>query len=205
MIELSPPLRRAVPDDAAALAELVNMAGEGLPLCLWAGMAEPGQSPWAVGEQRARRDEGGVSWRKAVVVAPAGEVIAALVGYPLPAFPRPIPADLPALFRPLQELENLAPGTWYVNVLAVRPGQRRAGWGRRLMDVAARLAGAARCRAVSLVVADANAAARQLYEVCGYREAARRPMVKNGWSSDSRDWVLMRRWLVGRRDTAAQP
>jgi hypothetical protein len=22
---------------------------------------------------------------------------------------------------PLQELENLAPGTWYVNVLAVRP------------------------------------------------------------------------------------
>lgn len=205
MIELSPPLRRAVPDDAAALAELVNMAGEGLPLHLWAGMAEPGQSPWEVGQQRARRDEGGFSWRNAVVAAPAGKVIAALVGYPLPAVPRPLPSDLPSLFRPLKQLENLVPGTWYVNVLAVRPAQRRAGWGRRLIGVAAQLAWAARCRAVSLVVADANLAARRLYAACGFHEAARRPVVKNGWSSDSRDWVLMRRWLRAGDAGAAQP
>lgn len=205
MIALAPPLRRAVPDDAAALAELVNMAGEGLPLHVWSGMAEPGQSAWAAGVQRARRDEGGFSWRNAVVVAPAGEAIAALVGYPLPAVPRPVPADLPGLFRPLQELENLVPGTWYLNALAVRPGQRGAGWGRRLLGVAEQLARATRCRAVSLVVADANATARRLYAACGYREAARRPMVQDGWSSDSRDWVLMRRWLTGGRDGAAQP
>ena len=36
MIELDPPYRRATPEDAGALAELINFAGEGLPLYLWA-------------------------------------------------------------------------------------------------------------------------------------------------------------------------
>ena len=39
MIELDPPYRRATPEDAAALAELVNFAGEGLPFYLWDKMA----------------------------------------------------------------------------------------------------------------------------------------------------------------------
>jgi hypothetical protein len=44
MIRLEPPFRQATPGDAPALAELVNLAGEGLPLYLWTSMAEPGES-----------------------------------------------------------------------------------------------------------------------------------------------------------------
>ena len=40
----APGLRAARPDDAPALAELVNFAGEGLPLYLWGKMAEAGQT-----------------------------------------------------------------------------------------------------------------------------------------------------------------
>jgi hypothetical protein len=44
MIALELSFRWATPDDAAALAELINFAGEGLPLYLWTNMAEPGES-----------------------------------------------------------------------------------------------------------------------------------------------------------------
>jgi hypothetical protein len=37
-------LRPARREDAADLARLVDLAGEGLPSYLWAGMAEPGRS-----------------------------------------------------------------------------------------------------------------------------------------------------------------
>ena len=53
--------------DAADLARLVDLAGEGLPSYLWARMAEPGEDAFAVGERRrAARDEGAFSWRNAV-------------------------------------------------------------------------------------------------------------------------------------------
>ncbi|HEY5641696.1 MAG TPA: GNAT family N-acetyltransferase, partial [Woeseiaceae bacterium] len=56
-----------MPDDARAMAELINIAGEGLPVYLWAKIAEPGQSPWEVGRQRAQRDSGSFSYRNTVV------------------------------------------------------------------------------------------------------------------------------------------
>ena len=56
-----------------------------------------------------------------------------LIGYEIPDNPEPLPDDMPAMFVPLQELENLAPGTWYINVLAVRPQFRNQGLGTKLL------------------------------------------------------------------------
>jgi hypothetical protein len=50
-------VRPATVGDAALLAELINYAGEGLPLYLWGEMAEPGESAWDVGRRRAAREE----------------------------------------------------------------------------------------------------------------------------------------------------
>lgn len=58
MMRIEPPFRAATPDDAPALAELINMAGEGMRLHLWERMVEPGQSGWEVGRQRVRREAG---------------------------------------------------------------------------------------------------------------------------------------------------
>ncbi|HEX6103888.1 MAG TPA: GNAT family N-acetyltransferase [Alphaproteobacteria bacterium] len=192
MIDPEPPFRRATPEDAAAMAELVNFAGENLPVYLWAKMAGPGQSAWEYGRLRAQREQGGFSYRNAILVeAEDGRVAGCLIGYPLPRQPEPIPPDLPAMFVPLQELENLAPATWYVNVVALYPEFRGHGWGSRLLALADRIAGDLGLSGLSIIVSDGNAGARRLYERCGYREAATRPMVKEEWESSGSNWVLL--------------
>ena len=67
-------------------------------------------------------------------------LVAGLIGYALPDQPEAIPETMPAMFVPLQELENLAPATWYVNVLAAYPEHRGRGYGGALLAVADRLA-----------------------------------------------------------------
>jgi hypothetical protein len=81
-MRLELPFRRATPDDAHALAELIDFAGEGMPSYLWARMAEPGEGIWDVGRRRAKREEGGFSYRNAVVLEEGGRVAACLIGYP---------------------------------------------------------------------------------------------------------------------------
>jgi ribosomal protein S18 acetylase RimI-like enzyme len=189
------PFRPATIDDAASLADLVQFASEGMALYLWTKAARPGQDPWDAGRERARRETGAFSYRNAVLCEVDGQVAAGLVGYPLPDRPEPMRDDMPAMFVPLQELENLAPGTWYVNVLAAYPEHRGHGLGTALLGIAETLARDAGRRGLSIIVSDANTGARRLYERCGYREIARRAKVKNGWEAAGSEWILLTREL----------
>ncbi len=188
MISLAPPIRIATAADAAVLAELVNQAGEGLPAELWTQMAGPDEDPWDVGRARqaAKAERGEI-----YVVDEGSGVIAGLTGYAISGDPEPIPDDMPPLVQGLQELENLAPETWYVNVLAVLPGHRDRGLGRRLLDLAETIARGSDIHRTSLIVADTNTAARRLYERTGYCEISRRPLLPCGWPTDIREWILM--------------
>lgn len=188
MIALDPPLRLARSVDAPVLARLVAEASEGLALHVWQQSAGPGEDPWAVGERRQREK---VALADIVVVDEGEGPVAALTGYPIPEEPERPGPDTPALVRPLIELEALAPATWYVNVLATLPGHRGRGWGALLLGTAERLAAEAGLTGLSLVVADLNLEARRLYERHGYRELARREMVKNGWDGRGAEWILM--------------
>lgn len=196
MIELKPPFRRATPSDAAAMADFVHFASEGLALYLWTKMAGPDGDPWAFGRERASRDSGAFSYQNAIVAEQNGRAVAGLIGYGLSDEPEPIPETMPAMFVPLQELENLAPGTWYVNVLAAYPEQRGKGHGAALLALADRIAAEARNRGLSIIVADTNTGARKLYERCGYRETAKRRMVKEDWQHPGTDWVLLTKPLA---------
>lgn len=188
MIDPKPPVRRARAADAPALADFINIAGEGLPLHLWSGMAAEGEDPWLVGRRRqAEKAEHG----EVYVIDEGAGPVAGLSGYAIPALPEPFPDDEPAEVWPLIELENLAPETWYINVLAAYPEQRGRGHGSRLLALAEEIARAHRLGATSLIVASANAGARRLYERTGYVETARRAIVKDGWDCASDEWVLM--------------
>jgi len=193
MISSSPTIRPASLQDAGALAELVNFAGEGLPFYLWAKMAQDGEDPWSVGRARASREEGSFSYRNAIVIEDDHAVAACLIGYPLSDEPESIDeANMPAMFIPLQRLENLAPGTWYVNVLASYPQRRKRGFGTALLKYAEKLAVTAGAKkGMSVIVADNNIAAQRLYERMGYRYFAERPMVKEKWESPGSAWVLL--------------
>lgn len=188
------PYRLATVDDAVAMAELVNIAGEGMPLYLWSNMAGEGISPWQVGEQRAQRESGGFSFRNTVLHEADGKVVAALIGYPLKEDPEASNYDeLPPMFVPLQQLEDMVPGTWYVNVLAVFPEHRGKGYGSGLLVVAEQLARQYKCSGLSLIVSDTNTNARRLYARNGYEEVASRPTVKEAWENAGRNWVLLRK------------
>ena len=195
MTKLKPPFRHAIIDDARVLAELVNDAGEGLPHYLWGTLAESGEDAWDVGRRRAARDDGSFSYRNAAIIERDEHCAGCLIGYEISDDPEPIADDMPAMFVPLQELENLVPGTWYVNVLAVRPQFRGHGLGTQLLDLADKTAQSLGKRRLSVIVSDANAGARRLYERCGYSQSATRPIVKEGWKNDGTLWVLLTKSL----------
>jgi ribosomal protein S18 acetylase RimI-like enzyme len=191
MTVLRPPFRQATPADAAVLAELVNYAGEGMPLYLWERMAGPGETAWDVGRKRAARDTGSFSYRNAAVIEHDGRCAGALIGYAIADQPEPIASDMPPMFVPLQELENLAPSTWYVNVLAVLPELRAHGLGSQLLGLADDTGRSLGLRGMSVIVSDTNAGARRLYERHGYRVTATRAKVKEEWQNDGKEWVLL--------------
>jgi ribosomal protein S18 acetylase RimI-like enzyme len=188
-------IRPAVKADAPILAELVNYAGEGMPLYLWNRMAAADEDGWQIGRVRAERETGAFSYRNAVVIEESGEAAGCLIGYDIPTRPEPIPADLPAMFVPLQELENLAPDTWYINVIGVVPKFRNLGLGARLLALADETARGRGKSGTSLIVADANHGARRLYARSGFREQASRKMIKEDWQSEGENWLLMAKAL----------
>jgi GNAT superfamily N-acetyltransferase len=194
-MDIRSPFRRANQSDASLLAELVNYAGEGMPVYLWEKLAKPGETAWDVGRQRAARESGSFSYRNTVLIEHNGRGAGGLIGYEIPDDPPPLASDLPAMFVPLQELETMAPATWYVNVLAVLPEFRSRGLGSKLLNLADETGRTLKKRGMSVIVSDANLGARRLYERHGYREAASRAMVKEDWVNRGQNWVLLTKVL----------
>lgn len=192
MTDLEPPYRRAARTDARDLARLIDLAGEGVPGYLWKLAAGSGQDPFEVGMARAARSEGGFSFTNAIVRDEAPGVIAMLLGYPLddPYDPGDL-SRVPALVVPLLELEARAPGSWYVNAVAVDPSHEGRGIGRALMALAETIGRECGTSEVSLIVAEENTRATSLYERLGYAERDRRPIVPFPGFAHGGDWVLM--------------
>jgi hypothetical protein len=88
---------------------LLTMQARGMPLYLWEKLAADGQTGWDVGRRRAERNTGSFSYRNATIIEFIGAAAGALIGYEIQKEPEPVPSDMPAMFIPLQELENLAP------------------------------------------------------------------------------------------------
>ena len=192
MINLGNSLRKATIEDASVMAELVNIAGEGLPFYLWSQMAESNESAWDVGCCRAQREEGGFSYRNTIVREEENNIVACLIGYPLAEQVDPnVYVDMPSMFVPLQELEDLACGTWYVNVLATYPDFRGKGYGSAFLKIAEQTGRELNKKGMSVIVSDANPEARRLYERHGYVEEDRRKMVKEGWENAGEYWTLL--------------
>lgn len=169
-------LRTAALSDARDLAMLIDIAGEGLPSWMWRQSCGDGQEPLDFGRQRARREEGGFSYLNAVVAEVGGTVQGMLLGYPIVEAPEDSPDDVPAAFAPFIELEAQSVGTWYVNALAMFPGQRGQGIGTRLLADAEDRARAMGIERMSLQVFEQNTSACALYARLGYVETARSPV-----------------------------
>ncbi|MEM8686441.1 MAG: GNAT family N-acetyltransferase [Pseudomonadota bacterium] len=166
-------IRQAEANDASDLAKLIDIAGEGIPAWLWAQKCQPGQSPLDVGVDRARREDGGFSYKNAIVAERNGAVMGMVLSYPITEAPAGDPSELPAPIIPFVELEAHSVGTWYINALAIFAGHREAGIGTKLLNAAETQAAAAGYPVMSIQVYAQNTAAFRLYERLGYTIAAR--------------------------------
>lgn len=183
-------IRDAKPDDADHLVRFINMAADDLPLHFWQKSVGPDGDPLAWGRERAARETGSFSYRNAWLAEVEGEVAACLLGYPAAMEPEPIEPGTPPIFVPLLELEAMAPGSWYLNVLATYPAFRGRGLGSALLARAEAVTRQAGRSTVSLIAEDTHLDALRLYRAKGFREIARRPVVKEDWPVEASEWIL---------------
>lgn len=187
-------IRKARKSDASDMTVLVDAAAHGLALYFWSQTEDWGDaaSVLEMGRQRALREDSAFCYRNGVIAEFDGQVAGLLIGYRQPDSVDPSSlAGLSNLIRPLVELENEAPGTWYVNVLATHMEARGRGVGSALLKEADRLAGETGAKGLSVIVEDTNAGARKLYERHGYQLAAERPYVSFSGSGQSDTWQLL--------------
>lgn len=177
---------------AADLAYLINLAGEGIPEYLWAGMAVEGQSAMAMGALRAAREEGGFSYRNARVCMEGEKLLGMIIAYRQPQ-PYDISdiEDYPEIVQPLVRLEAMAPGSWYINAVATFEQHRGQGVARTLLQEAEDKARRDNCAQMSLIVASENLGAKKLYLYLGYVEQARLPVITYPGCLHGGEWILM--------------
>jgi len=102
------------------------------------------------------------------------------------------PADFPEFVRPLIELEQRVPESFYINMIATYPQHRGQGIGSALMGKVDGLARAAGCGLVSIEVFDSNQGALKLYRRLGYVEVDSLPMVASPYHPAGRAILLTR-------------
>lgn len=187
--------RQARESDALDLACLIDCASRGLALWLWSTLRTAGQSSIEVGRHRIRTLSASPLHYATFTVADIdGAIAGALTGRLIPLrYERGDFADLPDVYAPLLELEAVAAGSWYLNVVAVYPEFRGRGLGSALLRKAEEIARLADAPQISLIVEEANAGALKLYLQTGFRESKRRPFIPFPGSADRGDWILLRK------------
>jgi len=163
-------IRPATKQDNRAIAELALMAGEGIPAYFWAQSQNEGEDIPDVGARNVLSETENFSYRNVLLAVMDNEIAGMMLSYRLP------PTDeadnlnkYPEFIRPLVELEQCVPGSYYINMLAVYPNYRNQGVGRALMGRLDALAKKAGCTLNSIEVFEENSGALRLYLRLGYR------------------------------------
>lgn len=187
-------VRDATPADARSLAELIAIAGAGIPEWLWAQMASPNEDVLDVGIRRAKRDKGGFSWTNAVVAEVDGSVIGMILGYRLEDEDDDEDGDqLPEILRPFLELERRVPGSWYINAFALYTPWRGRGIGTRLLAAASKRARDLGCRQMSVQTFSETPRSEAFYERHGFRRMDSRRLPTPSPCHHGGDTVLLLR------------
>ncbi|ALT00302.1 hypothetical protein AT746_03480 [Lacimicrobium alkaliphilum] len=173
-------IRPAKRTDALDLAQLIDIAGEGIPSYLWQQSCEKGQMALEYGCMRAQRESGGFSYRNARVATLNNEVVGMILDYPIS---NPTEQDLkelhtlPEVVRPFVELEYQAGESYYINALAVYAPRRHLGIGKQLLKTAQKIAVQKGCHKLSVEVFSENQGAVALYKKMGFEVTASTPVL----------------------------
>jgi len=154
------------------------MAGEGIPGYFWEQDKSPGENITDVGARRLAAGSGNFSYRNVLIAEIDGDVAGMLLSYKLSSEEEAEDLDeLPAFIRPLVELEQCVPESYYINMIATFSTFRGQGVGTTLLaqvDDLARLAG---CVEISIEVFEENQGALKLYQRLGFQVIEARDVV----------------------------
>ncbi len=182
--------RSATREDCAHLVLFADMATGRLASFLWEQATSPGQSSFEHGRNVILHDETHFThfgnWH---VAEREHQIVGALNGYLLPRPPSSAP-PVPELVRPLNELKNMAAGTWYISAVAIYPEHQFKGFGSLLLAEGERIARSSSSERLTLMVGSFNSRAYRLYQRFGFTEWARRPFVAFP-GSETGEWILM--------------
>ncbi len=182
---------------ARDLAQLINIAGEGIPFFIWSQMARDDESPMDIGEARAARSDGDFSYRNAKVLINNDNILGMFLGYQLPlSYSLDELGEYPPVVRPLVELESIAAGSFYINALATYEKYRGKGVAKTLMIAAESLALENRYHDLSLIVGSENVVAITMYKKMGFFALQSREVIGYPGATLGGDWVLMMKHLV---------
>lgn len=190
-------IRRADPADALTCARLLSIASHGMAEAIYADLV-PGQSTEQIIADRRIRTEGRASSFRNWWVAEAvgGEIAGGLNAYPIDGKVQPprdqeLDAGRLELLAPVVALEAEAPGTYFVNILAVFPAYRHAGLARRLLALAEEEALALGLRVLSLTTFEEDARLVGYYRRLGFDVVASRPLVPHVRLEIAGNFILM--------------
>ena len=192
---LDPPFRAASAADARVIAELVDMASEGVAAIEWQADArqQGGVDMLDVGARLYAGDQGNYCYRNCVVAEQDGAVMGMLLSFaegPAEGEPAPPPPyDGSDVFAPFRYLE--APDTWYICGVALFPDYRGRGLGTQFLDIARRQAREHGFERLSLVVFEENIGALRLYQRLGFEETKRAPIIPHPLIRATGDALLM--------------
>lgn len=170
------------------------MAGEGIPAYFWEQAAKPGQDILEVGTQNVELVDQNFSYRNVQIAEIDGKVAGMMLAYRLPkAEDAEDLQAFPEFVRPLVELEQCVPGSFYINMLATYPSYRNRSVGTALMATVDRLAAEAGCSLSSIEVFEQNEGALRLYQRLGYQIRERRKVIPHPCHPYEGDIVLLTR------------
>ena len=189
-------IRSAIADDVPDLAKLTLFSGDGYFDAIYHDLI-PGTPTDEIVERRFHFDGATASYSNCWVATARSQLLGMVHAYPTddtasdPPDPL-IPEDRKYLF----EMWNLeAPGSFYINAIAVYPEHRGVGVGNVLMS---RVSSSARERGfetLSLHVFAQNTRAVELYRRIGFEVVGRTPVVEHEMLVHSGDLLLMTRQL----------
>jgi ribosomal protein S18 acetylase RimI-like enzyme len=192
-------IRKANGSDVNDIARLALIAGEGIPAWFWKQSAAEAQDIEDVGAKKLLSESDNFSYRNAHVAEIDGKVAGMILGYRLPDEENAEDLDeLPEFIRPMVELEQCVPSSFYINMLATFPQYRNMSIGTKLMGIVDRLASDADCSISSLEVFDQNEGALRLYQRLGYEIAEKRRVVPHECHPYDGELLLLTRHVENR-------
>jgi len=188
-------IRPAVKNDAHAIAELYQIAGDGVTDYLWQSVADqyPGLSGLEIGVVCYAQENELFSYENTLMAERDGTVAGMLMGFAVGGDSDPLPDDFDPVMRPYMEL--MEPESFYVAGLGVYEEARNQGIGTALIARAEQCARDQDCPSLSLSVFEANEGAMRLYQRLGFREMDRRTAVPHPIIHVTGDVLLMVRPL----------